>query len=1794
MDSHIVSHLLKKKDLSTLNVEPSTSLSQQIVSENVGTQPKVTDVMKRTNIGCESINQDRCVTEETYLGCDTYQHLESNSCDNRLEEGPAGVSFSSVVKGGRESVSEALAGSSERGTVPIESGSVSNSSELFQKSKERNEPSALCDNDTHSKNGETKEEIILCVDRKLKLLPLISENTLSGSTATITTSILTSSVQQLQQPLAIQTSGKQNITTASNPSTCVSNTMKVFSSAAKSPIKEKGTKQVFALPIPSKSGRCSSQSSSSSCISSEIITGTHSPEKTSSSDKVVISMNEYSLCNSLGQVINNLGFDGSSIPPLFGPSFTCNSALINKMPMLRGANTFSHLGIKDSSMTSSPAVEKQPTTLYPPDIMANLHKLASPPNQQVFPLTQAGQRFQEPSHNRMSKYIHGEISVVTQKVIDGCANKVQILSDKDLQVKSCSEVGSTTDDFKEVDMQAEKIKHKTLNSGYERENVKVTELFESDSPPPNVDVSQLKDKGHGVIPKQKIASFLENPAEFLKQQTVIVNNSISSTSSSPKPDGNEKYLKPITISKEVEEADDIPAIAERSESASSDRLDLPKEQTSLNDRNVPTASVTRKNREQLEGQPHSVSSNSNEPGISEVFSTIISDSSKGHETVEACCSQSEVQKPVASAPPTPTTIVHYTPISLSCHQISVNKAKLHSNLGNENIEKSVKQRALHPIENVFSDQAISHAFQQMFPQIMQEALLENLGLLNSSFREISNCSTIPSTKLSVTTGAPKASDLQHQVSSRQQQPGRPSLTQRVPTSLSFVSPGSSQIHPPNFPIHHVLGNQIRSGGDFPASNLLSAAARAQLFQQNNPLHLIMTQQAGGQIINPFLPSVGNIGATTILPETAQSLSHAPIQVPLQSSGNFQASPVSASDNINTANNSASANLGNDTNEKARLKPGSAKISELLSRVDSEKLKHKLTQVQSSSSELPPGLDMALLLHHLHQQQQQQLQLHNNISLQQNPTSGIQSISVSTVTTLVTNENNIPINQPQQASSNLLNLPANIRTNLTDGLQGTMPLNPISGPHGNNVNGYPTVPPHMLQMYNALGLQQSQDILNNNPQSNSSSGTFPQLQDNPILFGHVNLPGLQSLPVCNTDVRQISNPIQGTASSLGHMASGSLISSQNEHASFCPTYPQQDPLQMNPNLIMHLVNPVNGDQVFLNMQGLGNGQVDERNVGLIPTSEIRTSQASIPGIQTQQVGNQMTMINGNKSNLQQVRSVDNNMDIQNIALNPQTVQATNKTTNSVPNNTNCNNLHMPPNSVLPVNLINVQQSLSGSNNLTAMQLQTLQLQQQLLQQIQQVQGMQNLINQYNLQGIVNSNTATGDKSSKSQSPAATRISDANRTQNTVQTTTGNIETVSNVPDVSKQSVMNSALTKAGLMTVTPVQVNTQQCTNSSAVTATSNTCDNEILSRDNGGIRKANHVIAAAADTTDDSPAAKKVDIGTETEAFDDEEDDDVDACESDAGSDSQEMDPSTTLDTRQVPETTTSPAKSSNSSGVPLNVSTCLAIATQKGQVDSKLAGLKSSVRVSEAPVENMKRSLGDLKLKISRKHLFGSTVSSIVSRTKKHKLTEEFEDEPQVKFEKKELRSSTVAATKASSSLASSSTETLNGESSRKTCSTDSKERKESISEENMKESGMTNTDQGLIVEVLATKEAKKLDCSKEKTLIETPECDSSVNTSELNETENISESVRDKKQSELTNKIAAALSNQRGRWQLSTLKVSSVACSSTVDDEKNSEMKTEAHCSNNDFEVKGVKRPRDDLELEDTASSDGMFSVN
>lgn len=81
---------------------------------------------------------------------------------------------------------------------------------------------------------------------------------------------------------------------------------------------------------------------------------------------------------------------------------------------------------------------------------------------------------------------------------------------------------------------SEKKKPKAKKPRVKKDKKKSASVFESDTPPPNVDVSVLKDHGHGPIPKVKCSTpssqFVENAAGFLADQSAMIKSSLASGS----------------------------------------------------------------------------------------------------------------------------------------------------------------------------------------------------------------------------------------------------------------------------------------------------------------------------------------------------------------------------------------------------------------------------------------------------------------------------------------------------------------------------------------------------------------------------------------------------------------------------------------------------------------------------------------------------------------------------------------------------------------------------------------------------------------------------------------------------------------------------------------------------------------------------------------------------------------------------------------------------------------------------------------------------------------------------------------------------------------------------------------------------------------------------------------------------------------------------------------------------------------------------------------------------------------
>jgi hypothetical protein len=206
-------------------------------------------------------------------------------------------------------------------------------------------------------------------------------------------------------------------------------------------------------------------------------------------------------------------------------------------------------------------------------------------------------------------------------------------------------------------------------------------------------------------------------------------------------------------------------------------------------------------------------------------------------------------------------------------------------------------------------------------------------------------------------------------------------------------------------------------------------------------------------------------------------------------------------------------------------------------------------------------------------------------------------------------------------------------------------------------------------------------------------------------------------------------------------------------------------------------------------------------------------------------------------------------------------------------------------------------------------------------------------------------------------------------------------------------------------------------------------------------------------------------------------------------------------------------------------LNTCLAIATQKGtsrsgEFELKSLGEKSSLARSQNLSAELSRPTGgELKLKIKRKFICLDNDTRF-SPEKKFK--------PKVRkttyFEKKELRSTTLAATKASSSLA------AVANASKDICKLKDQQTDGSLehSEITRDDKPETCSDELNICSITSKEIHRTVEPLKDI------ECDSSADSAYPVQS-SLKESPR---KDNLTSQIAAALSSQKGLWQLSNQK--------------------------------------------------------
>ena len=1379
------------------------------------------------------------------------------------------------------------------------------------------------------------------------------------------------------------------------------------------------------------------------------------------------------------------------------------------------------------------------------NLIANLHNLSSPPNQQVFPP-------EFPDSSLPLTYTHGAISSKSSLTTQ-CVSPDTSVQPSDVPL--FTETSNTTNvEMADLALLRERLKEYRSIAKNSDKN-KLESVYDSDGPPPNVDVSVLKDKGHGPIPKDKIMFGVPLPGSY--SMTDCSTGVVLSTSSSPMPDIDLKGSDLESGSKMI-----------RSDSACSDRLPI----SSLALSSELDISMLEDSSSAMSG-PTLLSSAIIAPPNAGTINKLSSMCELPVSVKLHMSSDERVSAPIASAPPTPTTVVHHTPTPLTCHQLSLNKARQqaksqHKPATNNTLDLLHDTSILSPLAAILSNPTICNAFKQMFPEVMQEAVLQSIASLNSA----------PNPKAASQVFLPgvKAGKQPHALSNP-----LPGVSAISTVPLTAVGPKSD----PSVAIRKQLSGQDTSvipPVEFPASSLLSAAAKNQFLQQQNYLRMLINQQlpANQQIpvitSQAFVNQQDQTGGSLLVP--GQNVSSRPqiLADGLQQSMDLQTAlskpaamgpSLLVQGSIPSVHVASSSVTGAQNSESGKgASKGNSKISELLNRAAPSQHKNVVGQ----------GLV----------QQQKQLFLQQFV-----PTQSLAS-SLNMSTPLQTS-----IMSPNQQTSTLLTNPAVQKT------QTGPALNPL------------LMSPNAVQMNSSIAMTQLMPTL-----QNSLSGKLNL--NNPVdLMQLQNLQQQQQQQqgkigppfpyMTNTNQQQLHNnsgqPLLNVQN-VQHLLPNFSLPGINQ-AIFHATQSQPSAVESLQGNMQQVPNTstlrVTVPQFVLGNQAITSTEIraPSQNYGQVAQSQNLANVMLQGSHQINQLGNQSLPMSINNLHLQGTQSVAQNLGSQNIAG-------------------------------------------GGTTNLTTMQLQALQLQHQLLQQLQQVQGMQHLINQFNLQGfqagrvdgpgkdvqLTNATVANAGQhivSSpvqpasvavhvSSSLPMATNasIQPAIVDVNIAQKPADECPQVVTTTSVQKPSrIIAAADTTEGYARTCDIGTETEMVDDDEDEDEEDNDEDN-----DDGSEGEDN------ADDSEEEGERNEAEDNYENEDYEQDkspsddveyEDKGIDGLETDLkadvlGSDTNcdTDDPErkmTDIDEDNVEQTIENDADSKTSEhsfkkdffdslkrnekaivsegftdlkelykpstnvgkeitmvGTELMadkkvkpVTTCLAIATEKGNRSRKQ---KSSLAKSQnLSAELSTPAEGELKLKIKKKHTLPLGVLDMIpnKRKRQKKMFGHRQN-----FERKELRSSTQAATKASSMLAAIGTE---GKS----------ETREVI---------QACQEQTTVTVPEASEKQRKPFVSKNtviKPVVEAAiECDSSLSSHvESNIEQETPVPQFPSEQKDVKSQIAAALSNQKGRWHLSSPKK-----------EQTTTEKLDTGCLPIS---KGVKRSRDSMEVNTKCTNGTLFTI-
>ncbi|XP_062617464.1 LOW QUALITY PROTEIN: methyl-CpG-binding domain protein 5-like [Saccostrea cucullata] len=683
----------------------------------------------------------------------------------------------------------------------------------------------------------------------------------------------------------------------------------------------------------------------------------------------------------------------------------------------------------------------------------------------------------------------------------------------------------------------EKKKPRPKKPRAKKDKKKTTTVFESDTPPPNVDVSVLKDQGHGPIPKVKTSTpssqFLDNPTGYIADQTSMIKTTLASNCQDSKENPSTSRVSSA-----------FPTSSSSNFGSASDNLDV---------------------------------------------------------STNVVVHTSQTERPELSISITDTTMR-----ALSMSDNTFTEDRCHSLSPSDSNGEC-------PAETMMPTSIVHHTGKAEVPKV-EVKVSESIKTT-----EISSLATIPMQALNT-------------VNSKQ--------------SDGTVLPNFSTIQ-------QLLGYNMSN--QFPASKMLSAAARAQMAQK-----------------------------TTVLPADLNS-----VQVTQQLLSSFQKNFMEK----------PGANVGLVASEQEALKL----------------LAQNATLVSSTVSEILP-----VSLHSSSSAGGLKISASANPTLSvdsQIPSVMLQSGSQPQISTAVTNAFTVLNNTQQTPQQILSSHNASLLSTQTTPIASTQMVSPlpVGSTQSSQITGSQPTMVH-TQTAQIAGTQQTPIIYT---QANSILTT----QTTPIIHTQTTpIINTQATPIMNTQNSQFLSAVGNINQNAVMLSNPALNCAQNTSV-FNPV--------MNPSSLMMPGNltytPEQCMPANFNLGGVGNQQIMGNNSNVcikplgqfinmdtnqikqaLPTQSCDLSQSNLPSGLPTPPGQLLVLPNLQMPLVQVFGNGQKNgaPDINSLLSQLQT--------------------NLAP-------MFNAQQvwnNLTTGSNLTAMQLQTLQLQQQLLQQIQQLQGMQSLISQFN--------------------------------------------------------------------------------------------------------------------------------------------------------------------------------------------------------------------------------------------------------------------------------------------------------------------------------------------------------------------------------------------------------------------------------------------------------------------------------